>query len=217
MSAKNTKSAANKSVNPYPQGVLYKFLDEATGLFWTGAFDTEFRRGSFSEKGLELRSQKVAENVFRTYEFRRVRLAADGPDENFLPILKIVTYRVIIEEIERVNFVPNEAEMRVTCIAALYGGHLDKFVRQLFERKDFMEFTYIIQRATKSEVDVSALDNPVISSRKTERKFIAVRSTKDLLFLRMSLGDGCLEVYDLSNGARLLNIKDKLSLGLALL
>ena len=60
-----------KTVNPYPERTIYKFLDEATNLFWNG----NLKKGSpsyFNEIGIEYRSAKVAEEAFRAYEITRL-------------------------------------------------------------------------------------------------------------------------------------------------
>lgn len=171
----------------------YRFVNELTGQFWTGIL----RKGAtmFSETGVEYRTAKAAAEAFLNYEVTRV-----GQPARSLPVLKKITYRVSIEEVAREDFSAVEADMRLARFANLYGKEtrLCGFVRHLHADGEIMDFAHIVQRNPKASVDISGLTNAKISSRKSGKKFIAVRTDADLLYLKMQLGDDFANAYDLS-------------------
>jgi len=179
---------------------LYKFVDEATGLFWTGDLKGPSEK-LFNQRGIEYRSAKAADEAFRNYEITRV-----GEPKMALPEVKMLVFRIDLIEIERKPFSSAPDTMRLTRFAISFGkqDRLTGFVRTLSERsqRDFMEFRFIVQRAPRAEVDATPLQNAVISSRKSGKKFIAIRSDADLMYLRMALGEGFVTAYDLDTGEK---------------
>jgi len=171
-------------------------VDEATGQFWTGVL----RKGAtmFSETGVEYRTAKAATEAFLNYEVTRV-----GQPARALPVVKKVIYRVSIEEVAREEFEACEADLRLARFANIYGKEtrLCGFVRHMHADGVIMDFAHIVQRNPKASVDISALTLAKISSRKSGKKFIAVRSDADLLYLKMQLGDDFANSYDLATGA----------------
>lgn len=171
----------------------YKFVDELTGDFWTGVL----RKGAtmFSETGVEYRTAKAATEAFLNYEVTRL-----GQPARELPVIRKIVYRVSIEEVGREDFEACEADMRLARFANIYGKEtrLCGFVRHLHADGEIMDYAHIVQRNPKIHVDVGALTQAKISSRKSGKKFIAVRSDADLLYLKMLLGDDFANSYDLS-------------------
>ncbi len=196
--------------NPFPDMHVFSFIDEASGLFWTGQLKDEAQT-LFSKRGIEYRTRKAAEEAWRNYEITR-----QGQAERELPELVMLVQKVELVEIAREKYQPTPKSVRLTRFAMTHGKHdkLTGFIRGLSERSegDFMEFKYVIQRAPPKrgtpsmrkgdDIDLSALDRAVVSSRKSARKFVAVRSDADLLYLRMSLGEGFAHSYDLDTGVR---------------
>jgi hypothetical protein len=175
---------------------VYKFIDEQTGLFWTGILR---KSGTlFNETGVDFRKESNAAEAFLNYEVTRGR-----EPERALPVLKKVTYRVTIEEVDRELFNASEADIRLTRFNIAYGkdARLCSFVRQLHADGVLMDYAHIVQRNPKSAIDLSALPEAKISSRKSGRKFVAVRSDADLLYLKMQLGDDFANAYDLATAS----------------
>jgi hypothetical protein len=193
----------SRDINPFPEHRIIKFLDEATGLFWTGIL----KPGAiyFETVGVEYRHDKVAEEAFRNYEITRV-----GKPSMNLPVITKIVYRVELVELERKPFGAAEADMRLTRFALNHGkmNKLTGFVRQLHDHKQIMDYMFIIERnitltsrgraAGEPAMDLSALDDAKLSSRKSGKKYIAVKSDADLLYLKMSLGASFNTAYDLS-------------------
>jgi len=188
---------------------VFKFIDEATGLFWNGKLKQHVEI-CFGEHAIEYRNRKAALAAFRNYEVIRLWTPALG-----LPVVKMQVLRVDFIEVEREEFNSSPDDLRLTRFALLHGkqDHLTGFVRALSERSDFMEFQYIVGRLTTwspfdnrrkiIRTDLSPLTSPVLSSRKTGRKYVAVRTDADLLYLRMSLGEQFGLVYDLNTGEKI--------------
>ncbi len=190
-----------KTVNPHPRHMLYKFLDEATGLFWNGSLKwvslkerATAVQDCFNEVGIEYRSEKASNEAFRNYEVTRV----GKPDMN-LPVLTKMTYRVELIELNREPFTADPADMRLTHFAMEHhkDSRLTQFVRQLHDHKDIMSYRAIVQRNPNAEVDISSLNGAKISSRKSGKKFIAVRTDADMLYLRMALGENYAGAFDM--------------------
>ncbi len=175
-------------------GELYKFVDDETGLFWSGS-----RMGGFSTEGATYHSLEKANKAWEIYEvFRQSK-----PVGQILPELTRITYQVSLTEKDRQKFVADGPSIRVTRMNELYGDGVGRFVRNLSESPDFMEFSHILARMPKGNdvrIDLSATPAAVLSSRRTKRRFIAVRSQTDLIYLRMMLGEDLLRIYDLASG-----------------
>ena len=194
--------------SPFPEDHAYTFLDEASGLFWTGELKDK-GQPLFAPKGIEYRNRKAAEESWRNYEITR---ASDPRD---LPELVMLVHRIERVEVSRLKYDPAPSAVRLTRFTKSHGkmDRLTGFIRGLSERPDFMEFQYIVQRTPPrkgsgshmrkgEDIDLSPLHDAVLSSRKSARKFIAVRSDEDLLYLRMSLGEGFAHAYNLDTGER---------------
>jgi hypothetical protein len=178
---------------------LYKFVRE----------DGQFLRSYdehgvyFAESGgMEYLTNDAAHTAWRQYEFHRLK----RPEQERPPIKK-VTYSIEVKQLAVDEFAESPAAMRVTTAHETYGAHasISQFVRRLAERPDFMEFKFIIVRKeavshrnrTLVTVDLTAVPNALLSSRKTNRQFIAVKTLAEMLYLRMALADKMKGVVDL--------------------
>ena len=97
-------------------------------------------------------------------------------------------------------------DMRLTAYGIKFGKNhnLTGFVRLLSERKDFMDFNYIIERKPNTaSFEVEGLSSPVISSRKTNKRYVALRTEADLLYLKMALGEAYNSAYDIQTAETL--------------
>ena len=189
-----------KTKNPFPERRLYKFQDEQTGLFWNG--NLKPNGVFFNDTGIEYRSLKVAEEAFRAYEFMRLSVAATWGEQPFAvpPVLVMVIYQVELIETDRCSFHAEPKDMRLTAFGSEFGKshHLTAFVRLLAESKEFMNFQFIVERKVNTAQFVTeGLDRPVVSSRKTSKRFIALRTDADLLYLKMALGEAFQVAYDI--------------------
>jgi hypothetical protein len=195
------KKKAPDASNPNSEPRLFKFIDEATNLFWTGKLKAGGSDALFGERGMEFRSRTAAEEAFCNYEVTRLGM----PDLN-LPEVKMLVFKVELIELDRRSFDLAPSAVRLTRFAMTHGkqDRLVGFVRALSERGagDFMDFRYIVARSPAATFDLAALTNAVLSSRKSGKKLIAIRSDADLLYLRMSLGEGFVTAYDLDTAAQ---------------
>lgn len=168
----------------------FQFVDPATGLFWTG--NLKPARGTmFDEKGVEFREERSANATWRQYEAMR-RLDPHGVD---LPELERIEYRVVMDVVKREAFKQDDRFMAEVLFARLFPhGQIVKFVRQIMHRNDWQDFPYMVETVTggpKKRLDdlIEALNEPLISSRKSSHRLIAVRSETEILFCKMQLGD----------------------------
>lgn len=198
-------------ITQFPENHAYTFLDEATGLFWTGELKDR-GQALFAPKGIEYRNRKAAEESWRNYEITR------ATDPRQLPELIMLVHRIERVEVARLTYDPAPESLRLTRFTKSHGkmDRLTGFIRGLSERPDFMEFQYIVQRTPPrkvsgsmpnamrkgEDIDLAPLRDAVLSSRKSARKFIAVRNDEDLLYLRMSLGEGFSHAYNLDTGEK---------------
>lgn len=170
---------------------LFKFVTD-DGLFYNG-LDQRHTAQFVTEGGIEYLTEANAREAWRQYEFHRLARPAEAR-----PKIKMVTYRLIIEEIASEDFSEGAAQMRLTAVTEVFGVHdgISKFVRSLYKRDDFMDFKFIVLRSTDGlnrtrradEIDLTAVPGAVLSSRKTLHRYIAVKSPAELVYVRMALG-----------------------------
>lgn len=169
----------------------YQFRDPATGLFWTG--NLKPGRGTmFNDSGVEVRGENSANALWRQYEAMR-RLNTN--EAVLLPELERVEYLVRFDQTNVERFNADDRFM----IASLYQRLMPhsavlRFARQIVDRADWQDFPYMVessQGGPKKRLDtlIEALNDPLVSSRKTGHRLIAVRSEQELLFCKLQLGD----------------------------
>lgn len=184
----------------------YQFRDPATGLFWTG--NLKPARGTmFNEEGTEVRSEASANSLWRQYEAMR-RLT---PNPKFyLPDLERVEYHVRYETTKVENYRKDDRYLIPVLFQRVspHSGAV-RFARQLVDRVDWQDFPYMVETVEggqKSRLDdlIEALNNPVVSSRKTSHRLIAVRSETEMLFCKMQLGSQYKCAWELATARRII-------------
>lgn len=166
----------------------YQFRDPATGLFWTG--NLKPGRGTmFNDEGTEVRSESSASALWRQYEaMRRLNTAAE------LPVLERVEYLLRFDMTNVSQFSVDDRYM-IPALFQRISPHsaVLRFSRQIVDRVDWQDFPYVVetvQGGQKKRLDdlIAALNDPLVSSRKTSHRLIAVRSEQELLFCKIQLG-----------------------------
>jgi hypothetical protein len=188
-----------------PNKLIFKFRDDATGLFWMGKL-TGLVGPLFTEQGVEYRSQKGADDAFRYYEVAR------RTDRPTLPVLSKLTYEVVLNCLSSEGFEAEESAMRLCRFMYIHGvtSRITKFVRALSDNNVSEDFSYVVQRANhtkgrtnKTELDLTPLNDARLSSRKTGHQFVAVRTDADLLYLKMALGEDFAQAFDMKTGLKI--------------
>lgn len=187
---------------------LFKFVDEE-GKFLgdiSGPQEPHFVEAG----GVEFLTEDAARTAWRVYEFYRL-------SKGDRPSIKLRRYKLTVEELSTEDFTETPANMRLTGLLEVYGNTpVAKFIRALYQRPDFMEFSFIVVRNERDLVrnrksdslDLSAMPNAVISSRKTDRRFIAVKTEGELAFLRMSLKNRLRHAIVLDTGKTIMDDAD---------
>lgn len=185
-----------------PSQRIFKFIDPTTGLWWSGNL-RQNSQSLFNERGIEFKSKKAADEAWRTYEVHR----AERPE---LPPLKRKVFKVIFEEEGEEEFTPDEATLVVTRFVVKFGkqSHLTQFVRQLQDSAPG-QFRFIIERKIGGKprqdmLDVlAAMNAPRLSSNQSKKRFVAVRSEADLIYLRMGISEQYSRAFDIQTAKEL--------------
>lgn len=186
----------------------FRFLDEETGEYWTGKLQDRDGSGSptakfFNHLGVEYRDERASDSAWVSYEaLRQIK-----PHLN-LPELVRMRYEVVYHEVGKETFQPKDKAMVEALFARAcgYNSHASIFIRQLLHRQDWSDFLYVIVRdkgGTKGMEFTETLNAPLVSSRKTKSKIIAVRSDADLLVAKMNLGVDFKCAYELRSATLL--------------
>lgn len=182
----------------------YKFRDRETGLYWTG--NLKPGRGTmFSEVGTEVRDLNSATSLWRQYEaMRRMSQKIE------LPAVERVMFEVGYTELEASTEIGEDRWMIPLLFARATSPHSHsiKFARQVVERHDWKDYPYMIETrkgGRRSRLDdlVAMLDRPLVSSRQTSHRFIAVRSDKDVLVAKLQMSDSFDCAYEMATARRL--------------
>ena len=169
----------------------FQFKDPETGLFWTG--NLKPGRGTmFNEAGVEVRDERSANAMWRQYEAMKI---LNTKPEVHLPDLVRVEYTLSYTTVNTETFV-NDDRFMIEALFARASPHsaMLRFARQIVSRNDWQDYPYVVetnQGGEKKRLDdlTESLSNPLVSSRKTSHRLIAVRSETDMLYCKLQLGD----------------------------
>ena len=194
---------------------IHKLMDESTGLFWNGHYCSH--APLFNEKGVVYKHAPTAQGEFRKYEINRLL----KPELN-LPELVLVSYQVQLLELSREACNTTEQDMIVSRFELHHGkkSKLSGFIRHLWHEQVLCDYTYIIKlksgkTPSKTLVDSLSADEVDlkqhipelrVSSRKTDRQYIAVRSDAEVLYAIMALGDKFSCAFSVETGLQIDNV-----------
>lgn len=183
----------------------YQFQDPATGLFWTG--NLKPARGTmFDDKGVEVREERSANALWRQYEAMR-RIDPAGKE---LPLLERVEYHVTMDVTARESFKQDDRFMAEILFSRLIPhGQVVKFVRQIMHRSDWQDFPFMVETVSggpKARLHdlIEALNDPLVSSRKSSHRLIAVRSEAEMLFCKIQLGDQYRHAWEVATARKII-------------